>query len=157
MGNHEDMLLCYLDNTSDSWLFNGYRDTLRSYAGKPEVFRDDVGWMRNLPLYYEDDKFICVHAGIDLSRPMPEQDRDTMLWARGEFLDNPEPGDKKVIFGHTPSLMITGSDLPFFTAGDHIGIDTGCVFGGALTALIIEDGEMAGYRQVRRGDAPRHV
>ena len=148
MGNHEDMLLNYYDGYDNNWLYNGYSDTFASYTGYSKEFDDDVEWMRTLPLYHEDEHFIYVHAGIDVDRNMDEQDKYTMLWIREEFIYNPKKYNKPVIFGHTPTMNLNGDNVPTYTFANHIALDTGCVYGGALSALVIEDGNVTGFYQV---------
>ena len=70
MGNHEDMLLGYLDDNDPNWTLNGYVSTMNSYEGFEKQFKRDVQWIRTLPLYHEDEYFIFVHAGIDPYKPM---------------------------------------------------------------------------------------
>lgn len=145
MGNHEDMMINYVNGDKDSyWEYNGYEKTLKSYAGYPDDFKDDYKWVKTLPLYFEDEHHIYVHAGIDPKIPMEKQNRNTLLWVRDRFIYSYSNFSKPVIFGHTPELAGVYSTL----AG-NIGIDTGCVFGGKLTAMIIEsDGTESGYYAV---------
>ena len=148
MGNHEKMLLDYQNGIDASWEFNGSYQTMDSYQGFEEQFDSDVRWMERLPLYYEDDFFVYVHAGIDVNKPLKEQSKNTLLWVREAFIYSFKKYHKRVVFGHTPTLSFDNSTEPFYTLTDNIGIDTGCVFGGALTALIIEDSEVKGFYQV---------
>ena len=150
MGNHEDMLLNFMDGVDDSWLFNGHRETIKSYKGVDDKFFDDVEWISNLPLYYEDEHCIYVHAGIDPYKPMDEQDAFTLLWVREPFIYDRKQYHKKVVFGHTPTVMINEGFMPIMTYAKNINIDTGCVYGGALTALIIDDGEFSGFFQTEK-------
>lgn len=147
MGNHEDMMINYLDGIDNSWVWNGHLATIDSYGGKTKEFYSDVRWIRELPLYHEDEHFIYVHAGIDVNKSMEEQDPFTLLWVREKFIYESKNYHKKVIFGHTPTLNF-GNDMPTYTSADNIDIDTGCVFGGALTALIIDDDIVDGFYQV---------
>lgn len=157
MGNHEDMLLDYMAENGHNWLYNGYSPTLVSYRGYEEIFKDDLKWMAGLPLYYEDEHFIYVHAGVDKDIPMEEQMDDTLLWTREAFYHNPGAYHKKVIFGHTPTMFIGNTNKPLWlNGGNDIAIDTGCVFGGRLTALIIEKKQILMYYQVDAGN-PDHV
>ena len=149
-GNHEDMLLDYYNNINEYWLWNGASETKKSYEGFNKQFNEDMEWMKTLPLYHEDKHFIYVHAGIDASKPMKKQDKETLLWIREPFIYNNKKYNKKVIFGHTPTLSINRDDKPISTFADHIGIDTGCVYGGSLTALIIEGGEIKSFYQVEK-------
>lgn len=148
MGNHEDMLLNYIDGKDEWWLHNGHDATLESYVGFYNQFLSDVEWMRNLPLYHEDEHFIYVHAGINTSKPMEEQRRDILLWTREEFIYDYKEYNKKVIFGHTPTANLNGTWKPIYTDTHNVDIDTGCVYGGALTALIIDDDKINGFYQM---------
>ena len=152
MGNHEDMLIDYLNNRSDNWTWNGHTDTLDSYKGFDKQFKDDVKWIKSLPLYHEDKYFIYVHAGIDPYKSMKKQNRDTLLWVREPFIYNGKKYDKQVIFGHTPTAHLSEEWKPVRTFANNIAIDTGCVYGGALTALIIDDDEIDGFYQVDKKD-----
>ena len=145
MGNHEDMLLEYL-NGDNSWTYNGYNATLSSYKGYYEQFLDDVKWMENLPTYFEDDKFIYVHAGINPWIAMERQSRNTLIWTRQKFYEWQNSLGKGVVFGHTPTQLINGQAMPIEING-NIALDTGCVFGGNLTALMI-DGDKLEYLQI---------
>lgn len=150
MGNHEDMLLDYIDNADNTWTWNGHTSTMDSYKGFDKQFRKDVQWIRSLPLYHEDEHFIYVHAGIDTYKPMEKQDRFTMLWIREPFIYNTNEYHKKVIFGHTPTMSLGEGHKPVRTFINNIDIDTGCVYGGALTALIINNDEVEGFYQVSK-------
>lgn len=150
MGNHEDMLLDYLDNDNDNWTWNGYASTMDSYRGFDKQFKKDVQWIRSLPLYHEDEYFVYVHAGIDPKKPMKKQDRFTLLWVREPFIYGMKEYHKRVIFGHTPTITLNENYKPIQTFTNNVGIDTACVYGGYLTALIIEDDEIDGFYQTAK-------
>lgn len=150
MGNHEDMLLNYYKGIDNWWTFNGHYTTLDSYEGFKEQFQDDIKWMRTLPLYYEDDYFVYVHAGVDVNKSLEEQDSHTLLWTREEFIYAEKEYHKRVIFGHTPTINLIGEYKPVCTDTNNIDIDTACVYGGNLTALIIEDDEIKKFYQIRK-------
>ena len=149
MGNHEDMLLNYYKGIEETWTWNGYEPTLNSYKGFNEQFKDDVQWMKTLPLYHEDEHFIYVHAGVDVRKPLEEQSKNTLLWIREDFIYNEKAYDKRVIFGHTPTFFLNKEYKPVLTEANNIDIDTGCVYGGALTALIIEDDKIKKFYQYK--------
>ena len=146
MGNHEQMCIDFIRHNKESWLWNGYEATFNSYGNYEELAKD-IEWMQGLPLYYEDEGFIYVHAGINPNKPLKENSEYELLWQREDFIYDRTKINKTVIFGHTPSQFMMGGDKPYKTSAGHIGIDTGCVFGGYLTALIIEDGEVKKFYQ----------
>ena len=145
MGNHEDMLLEYVSHGDITWRVNGYEATLASSRGYYEQFLDDIKWMENLPTYFEDDKFIYVHAGINPWIAMEKQSYSTLIWTREKFYNWENSLGKRVVFGHTPTQLINGQALPIEVNG-NIALDTGCVFGGNLTALMI-DGDKVEFMQ----------
>ena len=150
MGNHEDMLMNYCRGIDNSWTYNGHWQTMKSYDGFDEQFDNDIEWMKNLPLYFEDEHFIYVHAGINVYKSMERQDENDLLWIREPFIYAEKEYYKTVIFGHTPTMNFGVGNKPIYTLTGNIDIDTGCVFGGALTALIIEDGEAKRFYQVNK-------
>jgi serine/threonine protein phosphatase 1 len=83
-----------------------------------------------------------VHAGLDpsLLNPMETSPFDC-VWLREKFYNSGKIWEKTVIFGHTPTHLI-GLQLGEVFIDDRyhlIGIDTGAVYGGALTCLIWPD------------------
>ena len=129
MGNHEHMALTdeYL------WKSNGGTKTISSYC-KHKVPRNYFNWwFKQLPLLYETDEYICCHAG--LPKPITkDNDIDDILWDRDWINTMKAPNEKVVIFGHTPS-----TNLAYKTMNGNICIDTACVFGYQLCAMVIDD------------------
>ncbi len=135
-GNHEDMMLkCLKLGDCLTWHFNGADATLRSFGGTVEI-RKYLHFFESLRTFYEKGMFFMVHGGVKPGVPLIDQDEFDMLWIRDEFIYsvNPLPG-KVVVFGHTPM------EKPLIS-NDKIGIDTGCVYGGYLTSVRLEDLEI---------------
>jgi serine/threonine protein phosphatase 1 len=140
-GNHEDMLLAYLGRDGqygEAFLANGGDVTLRSYGvegrGTPGRFeaalpRRHLDFILATRLLHVEGDFVMAHAGVDPNRALDAQETHDLLWIRDEFIARPHGLGKTVIFGHTPMADVL-VDLPY-----KIGIDTGCVYGGMLTAL----------------------
>lgn len=139
-GNHEQMFIDFLEYCADKTMFfnTGGMRTVQSYLGIdafvshsqvaraiPEPHREFYAEMR---WYHEDERYVYVHAGIKPGVPMREQDRKDLIWMRDQFIFSPTGIEKKVIFGHTPFAAPLVKD-------DKIGIDTGAVYGGPLTAI----------------------
>ena len=104
-----------------------------------------IEFYESLPLYYtlDDGKLIIAHAGIRenlIGSSNTKKIRSFVLYGdiTGETLPNGRPlrrdwaksynGDAFIVYGHTPV-----SDARFIRR--TVNIDTGCVFGGKLSAL----------------------
>jgi len=134
-GNHEDMLDKFLSGDDRfTYLLNGGQQTLDSYLKKtvqPESFPippDHVEFFKSLRLYYETEDFIFVHAGLRPRTPLETQSAEDLLWIRDNFISTKYDFGKRVIFGHTPLKKP-------LVEPNKIGIDTGAVYGNALTCV----------------------
>lgn len=45
-----------------------------------------INFLLNMPLIYEQEKFVCVHAGIDFSINLKQQVSSVTGWVREKFL-----------------------------------------------------------------------
>jgi serine/threonine protein phosphatase 1 len=150
-GNHEAMLLGFLDNPTEygKWLsVDGFR-TLQSYGIEVSDKRDaaTLKALRNslldampishrqllhdLRLIVEVGDYAFVHAGVMPGVPLRAQSRNALLWIGAEFLEHPNPATSVIVHGHTwvdehPTL------LPH-----RIGIDTGAYKTDVLTGIRI--------------------
>ncbi|HWP65253.1 MAG TPA: metallophosphoesterase family protein [Candidatus Limnocylindria bacterium] len=140
-GNHEDMMLGYLGRGGrygEAFLVNGGDVTVRSYGvrGRPSPERlesalpaEHLAFLLSTTLMHVEGDYVMVHAGVRPDRPLDAQRPHDLLWIRDEFIAHPHDLGKTVVFGHTPRREVL-ADLPY-----KVGIDTGCVYGGMLTAL----------------------
>jgi serine/threonine protein phosphatase 1 len=149
MGNHEWLMLNAIveDEAIPHWIRNGGNPTLHSYGvdfarwphskQRGKFLEQDQAFFANLELYHEDDTTIFVHAGIDTrTADMRSQDAETLLWIREKFFRaSADWHGKEVIFGHTPTLSMGLPARRIFQEGKFYGVDTGCVYGGYLTAI----------------------
>ena len=158
MGNHEDMLLQHMSTKRakiwNPWLHpaNGGMATLRSYRLDERAFLEDLPFehqrfLQSLQLYHEDQSFIAVHAGIRVEGfgVLADQARDDLLWIRSDWLSVRETWvGKTVYYGHTPTRHFQGveNEASPIAGGHSLGIDTGCVYGGYLTAANTNTGEL---------------
>ena len=152
MGNHEQMMLDAYDSagTADGgmWWAQGGAETAHSYGAREANWRDAVpkehiSWMRRLPGILRDEqrKLVFVHAGIEPAT-FPQDDQRIWLWTRAErFFQQwqwPERDELKglmVVHGHTPRSF----DPEVYP--HRINVDTGAVFGGPLTAVMLKEGK----------------
>jgi serine/threonine protein phosphatase 1 len=151
-GNHEAILLNFLDDAwnLDNWLLNGGEATMLSYgvdterlaSVPPEIWRKafaealpeaHLRFFKSLKISVSFGDYLFVHAGVRPGVPLGAQSEADLIWIRAPFLDHAGPFDKIVVHGHTP-----GKDP--VTRPNRIGIDTGAVFTGRLTALRLQDG-----------------
>lgn len=152
LGNHEDIMLRFLDDSSIApmWLANGGDATLYSYGvdWRPHAAADDMEtlrqafraalpaphlkFLRSLSLSHIEGDYVFVHAGIRPGRDVTLQDGQDLLWIRNEFLDSEADHGKVVVHGH--SISPAPDVHP-----NRIGIDTGAFATGKLTCLVLED------------------
>lgn len=128
-GNHEQMLLAYLEgDDSFGYLLNGGSSTLRNYRerGRINMPEAHLEFLSTLRTSYETEQFIFVHAGLRPGRPLEEQSETDLLWIRAEFLNSDYDWGKTLVFGHTPQVE------PIIQP-KRLGLDTGAVYGRRLT------------------------
>ena len=151
-GNHEDIMLRFLDDTSvgPSWLSFGGMETLRSYGIDPphpyapaaelqraqralaeRLPRPHLDFLRRLQLSHAEGDYLFVHAGVKPGVPLEAQREEDLLWIRDEFLRSEASFGHIVVHGHTISR---DPDV----RRNRIGVDTGAFMSDRLTALAAE-------------------
>jgi len=154
-GNHEDMLLRFLDDPAQGlgWIANGGAATMASYgltlkdgnltSERLPSIRDEfvarlpcehLKFLQSLLVSYVSGDYILVHAGIRPGVPLENQSEDDLLWIRDAFLHSPRKHGKVIVHGHTPT---TEPELH----PNRIGIDTAAHTSGVLTCLVLEGEE----------------
>lgn len=144
LGNHDEKLMRKLKG-SDVMILHGLQETLDQLAQTTDAFKKEViHFLENLPCYLilDQGKLVIAHAGIkehyigDSSKKI----RAFCLYGQptGQYDEygfpirypwaNEYQGEAMIVYGH--SVIQT----PEFI-NKTINIDTGCVFGGELTAL----------------------
>lgn len=152
LGNHEDMLLQFLDAPygASLWLANGGDATLRSYKVKVPASYDELlftqrALMGAMPRHHKQflmglaeqavfGDYLFVHAGIKPGLPLDRQSREHMIWIRDLFLDSVVDHGMIVVHGHTIVHEVEWCE-------NRIGVDTGAYTTGRLTALVLEGPE----------------
>ena len=161
-GNHEQMLMDFLEGRSNLWLAPvvGGERTFEQYTGRPvradseqdlEEMRalfessfpaEHLAFLEERPFYYEDEFAIYVHAGLDEGKHPSESSQMSLLWMRDmEFYKNYR--GKPCIFGHTPTplLPLRGrvGRHGIYISHSAIGIDTGYNIQSPLSCLSLPD------------------
>lgn len=152
MGNHEHTMIDALAGdraAATDWLFQGGRPSLESYGIDPDGPReawmagipgDHLDFLRALSLHYRDGGYLFVHAGIRPGLPLEAQAPEDLLRIRQPFLYTEQDLGAVVVHGHTPVKAPV-------VRKNRIAIDTGAVFGGKLTCVVLE-GETLGFLTV---------
>ena len=136
-GNHEAMFLDYLTGgpLERSFLKFGGMETLKSYHIedlRSDIPKKHLEFLNGLDTMFVTEQYCFVHAGLKPGIPLENQVEDDILWIRFEFIKSDYDWGRRVIFGHTPF------DTPLIEK-NKIGIDTGAVYGGRLTCLVLPD------------------
>jgi serine/threonine protein phosphatase 1 len=123
-GNHEEMMLRCLHNIGlmNWWIGNGGAQTLYSYGYQNgdkllplKVPQEHLDWIEQLPVSFEDDQRIFVHAGLPPDIPLAEvkpaiaqwmlyQYDDVEVYNGAEYYqDAPHCSGKHLVHGHHQS------------------------------------------------------
>ena len=108
---------------------------------------DDIAWFRSLPLVYDVGEILICHAGLSYPQLCDNTEED-LLWGREWIAYDRLPREKQVVFGHTPLRTF----LPYAAGTGDICIDCGCVYGGSLCALVIQEDGSRTLVSVRKSE-----
>lgn len=173
-GNHEDMLLNFLNNPAEkqgNYYMNGGLETMQtllaqlpdalanvSYTEQAEAvkahFSAQLEFLATAPTHHIIGQVLLTHAGFNSEFATLEQSttRD-FLWIRKHYLQaNKTPYVN--VFGHTPLTYIHEShDVWVSDDQRYIGIDGGCYMSGQLNAVLLaQTGELLHVYKVQHSD-----
>jgi serine/threonine protein phosphatase 1 len=143
LGNHESTMLEALSGeraAATDWLFAGGRAALESYGIDPGAPRElwpglipsaHQSFLRELTLMHREGGYAFVHAGVRPGIALESQARDDLLRSRQPFLYSEVNFGAVIVHGHTPVKAPV-------VRHNRIAIDTGAVFGGPLTCVVLE-------------------
>ena len=159
MGNHEAMMLSYMDayglgrtllGQFDLWLANGGKITRKQLAALPAAEAESLmEFVRQRPIFFrtshEEEEILFVHAGVN---PAAEDSREDMLWIREAFFMG-YYGDTVVVVGHTPTQMLRRdrAPVPLFLPNNIVACDTGSYLPDGRISCV----DVARYLRLRRG------
>ncbi len=149
-GNHDTGFLDFLAQPDAEGLFARYGgvETARSYGvalelDDPVAFRagaralgDAVpaghrGFLAGLAFSAVFGDFFFCHAGVRPGVALEAQDRQDLIWIRGDFHRHQGLYPKVIVHGHTP--VAQAQILP-----NRVNVDTGAYSTNHLTALVID-------------------
>lgn len=154
LGNQEERILQYIQKARVRKknlpnLDKDQRNIIKNLSFK------DIAFLESLPYYIRFDEYLIVHGGVQNSMDLSDlsiSERSKMtrmryLDEKGRFLPYGKENKKSIFW----SDMYDGSKgFVFFghnkfkepkISSYAIGLDTGCVYGNKLTAVIVENGE----------------
>lgn len=144
VGNHDDKLKRHLDGRNVK-VSHGLAETIEQFAQEPPEFAAEMRkWLDGLISHYvlDSGKLVVAHAGLkeEMQGRASGAVRSFCMYGEttGEIDEFGLPvrwdwaadykGKAKVVYGHTPVVEANW-------VNGTLCIDTGCVFGGKLTAL----------------------
>lgn len=145
-GNHEDMAVRVAGNPSfemaNWWHSNGGKATWDSYGGGlSSVDPEHIKWMANLPIYYETEKQLFVHAGVPQSDmnlpPKKVHAYQDMMWM---LYDKTTAGGwkgKHVVHGH--HQFDDGPHVWYGPKGGRTDLDTWAYHTGRIVIGVFDD------------------
>jgi serine/threonine protein phosphatase 1 len=157
LGNHDQWALRYytgalLEGTDEyrSWQHHGGLATRASY-GFQTMIPEHMEFLTNASLYHvTEDGLLFVHAGLDTTLSIENNDPDTLLWDRSlvngvtQLHRNKQPvlieAYREVFVGHSPTLRL-GHQIPL-TMGNFNMVDTGAAFTGRLSIMDVDTKEV---------------
>ncbi|WAA13377.1 metallophosphoesterase family protein [Fervidibacillus halotolerans] len=162
-GNHDERFVSLVERENPTvremfFKYGGY-ETLKSYVPNfsmehfdeavdfiRQEYRHHIEFLNRTKLYFEDDHFIYVHAGLNPKfKDWKQQPVPDFYTIRETFLQGTVDTEKRIVFGHTATPLIHESG-DIWMSGEKIGIDGGCVFGYQLNCLEIgNEGKLTQY------------
>jgi len=152
LGNHEDKIIRYL-NHQNSNKKNPIQLDEDEQNIVDNMTKKHIEYLEHLPLYFKFENITVVHGGLQNNMSLNElSKRDKQKLLRMRFLDQNEnyltlgKENKEsvfwadvyngkngfIVYGHQWSKEVKKSQFA-------LGIDTGCVYGNKLTAVVFND------------------
>jgi protein phosphatase len=151
-GNHEAKLLKWLDGKNVQTT-HGLQESVNQIESETPEFRAELReWLDTLISHYvlDSGRLVVAHAGMKERYQGRSSGRVREFALYGDTTGESDEyglpvrldwaaeyrGKATVVYGHTPTVEV-------YSANNTHNIDTGCVFGGKLTAYRYPEGEIA--------------
>jgi hypothetical protein len=179
LGNHEEKHLRWAAHEARRRADRGYRNPMRPFDPRRAAEHEALGqaalaWMASLPRSLAlDGGWTAVHAGFVPGVPIPLQPSEWVIKLRyvdpegrpaaRERGEAGEPGvrrwplawrgPRRVVYGHHAQSLGEPTRDEAAPGVRCVGIDTGCVYGGRLTAFVLPGEEIVQVPSRQRGGA----
>lgn len=177
-GNHEERHWKWRRNVARERTEPGYVNAMRAFrtdlelTQNKELTQEDLDWMGALPYFIEfAPGWVAVHGGLLPGLALDKQPLDKIIRARWvDPTGKPVPTDYDsanpvplgtvhwtwlydlpyhVVYGHEAHSLTTPREDVTKDGRVCYGIDTACVHGGRLTALVLDENLSPSYVQVQ--------
>ena len=155
LGNHDDRLLRQLTQSREGREVAVSREQQRFTLDRLSPVAGPLcQWLSERPLSIDEPHFLLVHAGINPESGLARTTRKEFLtirtWPPVEGVVGPrwhdviEPqGIPLIVFGHdAPAGLVVKTHDGDGARPYLIGLDSGCVYGGSLSAYILEENRL---------------
>jgi protein phosphatase len=163
LGNHDDKLKRKLQG-SNVIIAHGLAESLEQFENETPLFKEEVSTFidgLNSYLIFDDGKLIVSHAGIKEEDIGRNSQRIRAFCMYGQITDQVDAfglpirypwakdykGNALIVYGHTPVKE------PLWL-NKTLNIDTGCVFGGKLTAFRYPEKKLISIPAVKKYCTP---
>ena len=158
LGNHEDKLLRFIEHSQISKI-NPITLDEDEQSIINDLNSDDIQFLKNLPLFIRQESLTIVHGGLlnnQQLKNISKKDKGKLLRLRyidqkGNFISYGEEDENShfcaVLYDGNEGFVVYGHQT-FEEANistNSIGIDTGCVYGNKLTAVIFNNLDYKDY------------
>ncbi len=166
LGNHDEKHIRYRRHEAEKLKNPSYKNPMKfdeEHAGiAMSLSEEDLAFLKAMPLTLRlGPKLVVVHAGLEADRPADSQSgaaiRVRHVDGKGRMATTGDPtkvpeggvywnrrwkGPESVIYGHNVHGLKEPNVYECSPGVFAYGIDTGCAFGGRLTAMNAETKEM---------------
>lgn len=140
LGNHDELMLDSRNDrhAEERWRHQGRTETLKSYGdldSTKDVPQSHWDFLESCRPYFETVEFVFTHANYCWYSALEDQPPSLLRWlSLEESPPRAHLNGKTFVLGHTPG--------PIRDYGFCRCLDTGCGFGGKLTAMEIASKEL---------------